>query len=190
MERPLVPLLCALISVITVGHLCRIADLPSIISLLLVLTLLLVASIKKSAELITILVILSSTLTGILDVNMYLYREPGADHIINYVDTEKLILEGRICENSELTPDRTELIVSASRLIGDDADTRIEGLILLNIEGRQGFKYGDAIRFATRLKVPHNFHNPGGFDYVKYLRYKEVTVRGTVCAPSCPPYLS
>jgi competence protein ComEC len=28
--------------------------------------------------------------------------------------------------------------------------------------------------------VPHNFQNPGGFDYVKYLRYKGVMVRGFI----------
>ena len=180
MERPLIPLLCALIAGITVGHLCRVADHPLIISLLLILILLLVASIKKSAILIAILVILSSLLLGILNVNLYLYQDPGAKHIINYVGREKLILEGIICENPESSPDRTALTVSASRLIGDDADTRVEGLILLNIEGRQEFKYGDSIRFRTRLKVPHNFQNPGGFDYAKYLRYKGVMVRGFI----------
>ena len=184
MERPLIPLLCAFITGITVAHLCRVADHPLVISLLLILMLLLAASIKKSAKLIAILVVLSSALLGILNVNQYLYREPGAKHIINYVGREKLILEGVICENPELSPDRTELTVSANRLIGNDADTRIEGLILLNVEGRQEFKYGDAIRFKTRLKVPHNFQNPGGFDYAKYLRYKGVMVRGFIGEPA------
>ncbi|MGA2330925.1 MAG: DNA internalization-related competence protein ComEC/Rec2 [Syntrophales bacterium] len=184
MERPLTPLLCAFIAGITVGHLCRVADPPLVISLLLILILLLAASIKKSVKLIAILVVLSSALLGILDVNQYLYREPTAKHIINYVGREKLILEGVICENPESSPDRTELIVSASRLLGDNADTKVEGLILLNVEGRQEFKYGDAIRFRTRLKVPHNFQNPGGFDYAKYLRYKGVMVRGFIKDPA------
>lgn len=52
--------------------------------------------------------------------------------------------------------------------------------MLLNVEGRREFKYGDVIRFKTRLKVPHNFQNPGGFDYVKYLRHKGVMVRGFI----------
>ncbi|MGD1152579.1 MAG: DNA internalization-related competence protein ComEC/Rec2 [Syntrophales bacterium] len=180
MERPLIPLLCAFIAGITVGHLCRVADPPLVISLLLILILLLAASIKKSAKLIAILVILLSLLLGILNVNIYLYQDTGAKHIINYLGKEKLILEGVICENPESSPDRTELTVSASRLVSDNADTRIEGLVLLNVEGRQEFKYGDAIRFKTRLKVPHNFQNPGGFDYVKYLRYKGVMVRGFI----------
>jgi competence protein ComEC len=184
MEQPLIPLLCAFAAGITAGHFCHVADLPLMISLLLVLILLLAASIKKSAKLIAILVILSSALFGILDVNQYLYREPDATHIINYVGREKLILEGVICESPDASPDRTELTVSANRLIGENADTRVEGLILLNVEGRREFKYGDAIRFTTRLKVPHNFQNPGGFDYAKYLRYKGVMVRGFIKDPA------
>ena len=180
MERPLIPLLCAFISGITTGHFCRIADTSLIISLLLALMLLLAASMKKLHKLIAILVIFSLFLLGILSINMHLYQDTGTKHIINYVGKEKLILEGVICENPELSPDRTELTVSATRLIRDNADTRVEGLVLLNVEGRQEFKYGDAIRFKTSLKVPHNFQNPGGFDYVKYLKYKGVTVRGFI----------
>jgi competence protein ComEC len=184
MEQPLIPLLCAFVAGITVGHFWRVADLPLMISLLIALVLLLAASIRKSAKPVAILVILASALFGILNVNQYLYLEPGAKHIINYVGRGKLILEGVISENPESSPDRTEIIVSANRLVGDNGDTRVEGLILLNVEGRQDFKYGDVIRFASRLKIPHNFQNPGGFDYTKYLRYKGVMVRGFIKDPA------
>lgn len=107
MERPLIPLLCALIAGTTVGHFYRVADPQLIISLLLALILLLAASIKKSHKLIAILVILSLSLLGILNVNLYLYRDFGGKHIVNYVGGEKLILEGTICENPESSPDRT-----------------------------------------------------------------------------------
>ena len=180
MGRPLIPLLCAFISGIMIGHFCRVSDTPLVTSLLLTFILLLTASIKKSEKLITALVVLSMLLLGILNVNMHLYHDTGAKHIVNYAGKDKLIIEGVICENPELSPDRTALTVSAGRLISDNADTPVEGLVLLNVEGRREFNYGDAIRFATRLKVPHNFQNPGGFDYVKYLRYKGIMVRGFI----------
>ena len=180
MERPLTPLLCAFISGITIGHFCRVGDTPLVISLLLILMLLLTASIKKSEKRITTLVIVSMFLLGILNVNLYLYQDTGTKHVSNYAGKDKLILEGVICENPEASPDRTALTVSACRLIRDNVDIPVEGLVLLNVEGRREFKYGDAIRFATRLKLPHNFQNPGGFDYVKYLRYKGIMVRGFI----------
>jgi competence protein ComEC len=31
------------------------------------------------------------------------------------------------------------------------------------------FRYGERIRFPAKLKLPRNFHNPGGFDYETYL---------------------
>ena len=62
MEQLLIPLLCAFVAGIAIGHFWRIADLPLLISLLLVLLLLLAASIKKSAKLIAILVILNQYL--------------------------------------------------------------------------------------------------------------------------------
>ncbi len=31
------------------------------------------------------------------------------------------------------------------------------------------FHYGDRIRFTTKLRLPHNFRNPGAFDYQAYL---------------------
>ena len=31
------------------------------------------------------------------------------------------------------------------------------------------FHYGERIRFPAKLKLPRNFHNPGGFDYETYL---------------------
>ncbi len=180
MQRPLIPLLCAFVVGIATGHYCRIADTALEISLLLTLVLLLIAAINRTEELIVVLVIVSLFFLGILNVNMYLYQDTRAEHVINYIGKEKVILEGVICENPETSPDRTELTVSARRLITDSEDISVEGLILLNVEGHQDFKYGDAIRFTTRLKAPHNFQNPGGFDYVRYLKYKGIMVRGFI----------
>jgi hypothetical protein len=130
MQRPLIPLLCAFISGITTGHFCRVADTTLEISVLVTLILLLAAAIKRTDRLIAILVILSLFLLGILNVNIYLYQDTSAKHIINYVGKEKLLLEGVICENPESSPDRTELTVSVNRLITDNEDIRVEGLIL------------------------------------------------------------
>ena len=36
-------------------------------------------------------------------------------------------------------------------------------------KSQQEFHYGDRIRLATKLRLPHNFRNPGSFDYQSYL---------------------
>ncbi|MFZ0240790.1 MAG: ComEC/Rec2 family competence protein [Desulfobacterales bacterium] len=37
-----------------------------------------------------------------------------------------------------------------------------------------GFDRGDRISFEGRLRQPRNFHNPGGFDYERYLAFQKV----------------
>jgi competence protein ComEC len=38
------------------------------------------------------------------------------------------------------------------------------------------FRYGERIRFPTKLYRPHNFRNPGAFDYVEYLTENGITL--------------
>lgn len=165
---------------ITIGNFYRIPDQPLIVSLLIILIIFLITSIKKSNKLITILTIISFVILGLLNINFCLYLDPGPKNIIHYITKEKVIVEGIVSENPQESADRTELIVSARRLIKDDSDIPIEGRILLSVADTQEINYGDFIRFTTRLRTPHSFHNPGGFDYEKYLKYRGVIVRGFI----------
>jgi competence protein ComEC len=44
------------------------------------------------------------------------------------------------------------------------------------------FRYGERIRFSTKLYRPHNFRNPGAFDYAGYLAENGITVLGSAKA--------
>ena len=39
--------------------------------------------------------------------------------------------------------------------------------------------YGDRIRFSSKLKLPHNFRNPGAFDYQGYLADRDIAALGS-----------
>jgi competence protein ComEC len=41
------------------------------------------------------------------------------------------------------------------------------------------FKYGDRLRFSAKLKLPHNFRNPGAFDYQGYLADNGIAALGS-----------
>ena len=43
----------------------------------------------------------------------------------------------------------------------------------------QTFHYGDRIRFLAKLKPPHNFRNPGAFDYEGYLADRGIAALGS-----------
>ena len=40
--------------------------------------------------------------------------------------------------------------------------------------------YGDRVRFPARLHLPHNYRNPGAFDYLAYLRSQGITATVSV----------
>src|SRR5580765_8067481 len=43
----------------------------------------------------------------------------------------------------------------------------------------QTFHYGDRIRFLAKLRPPHNFRNPGAFDYEGYLAGRGIAALGS-----------
>ena len=174
------PLLVSFILGITIGNFYRISNEPLLLSLLITLILLLITSIKKSDKLITVLTLISFTILGLLNINLYLYRDPGSTHIVHHVTKDKVTVEGIVSENPQEFPDRSELIVSAHRLMKDGSESPVDGRILLAVASDHEISYGDYIRFTARLRTPRSFYNPGGFDYEKYLKYRGILVRGSI----------
>lgn len=180
MARPIIPLLIALMAGITCSSLFSIPDTPIQASLVFVLLLILPIWIKTGRRILYPLLIFSFFLAGILGMNIDLYPHTGENHIINYAGTEKVYIEGMICDNPQVLSDRTELVVSPSRILKNGQYLPASGRLLLNIRETCVFHYGDVIRVSTRLRLPRNFGNPGGFDYERYLRFRRILVRGSV----------
>lgn len=44
-----------------------------------------------------------------------------------------------------------------------------------SVDAVHEFRYGERVRFSTKLYRPHNFRNPGAFDYQGYLAEKGIT---------------
>ncbi len=181
MERPLIPLLIALIAGITAGN---IVHLPDIVAVLLFLIFFIVFSlsiIKKWKRYIVCSLILSLFFLGVLNINLYLYQKPRNTDISLHTGKDKLTIEGLICKNPRVFPHKTFLVVSTTKIIKNGGSIPVNGKILLSVRhNKQHFKYGDFIRAKTRLKKPHNFNNPGGFDYERYLLYRGIKVRGYI----------
>jgi competence protein ComEC len=180
MTRPFLPLAAALAAGITCGNLNRIPDLPAQIGLTVILVMIpLFWSFKKNPP-VHLFLLFSMFLFGILNINLYLYPHVGDNHILNFINSEKISIEGMICENPQVTPDKSELVVSVSRILRDGSYLPVSGRVLLNVREPYTFHYGDYIRFHSRLRIPRNFQNPGGFDYEKYLRFRGILVRGFI----------
>ncbi|TSA47296.1 MAG: DNA internalization-related competence protein ComEC/Rec2 [Deltaproteobacteria bacterium] len=182
MTRPFLPLAAALMAGISCGNLFRISDLPVQLTLLIALTLTLLSRIwiKRKQIHFYLLLLLSIFLLGILTMNSYLHPSIVENHILRFIGDKKLSIEGMICENPQVSPEKTELVVSVSSILRDGSYLPVSGRVLLNIREPYPFRYGDFIRFHARLRIPRNFQNPGGFDYERYLRYRGILVRGFI----------
>ena len=183
MKQPLVPFLLSMMAGIILGNVIHIPDFPLTLCLLFTFIFLLPASLHRRKNVTTILLMTAFLIAGILHINLYLHRELGPNHIIHFAPGERVV-EGVIDENPEVSVDKTDITVAAVRIIRDEVSIPAEGLVLLSVKNRQVFKYGDYVRFKVRLKLPHNFGNPGGFDYEKHLRYKGIWVRGFISDPA------
>ncbi len=115
---------------------------------------------------------------GILEINLYLYPPIPANHIVHCIDGKKITAEGVISENPKVSPEKTYIVVSLSRMLEKGHYRNVSGKVLLSMNGQQPLRYGDFIRFHARLKKPRNFKNPGGFDYERGLRFRGILVRG------------
>jgi competence protein ComEC len=210
MPRPILPLVIALIAGTAVGYLLRLPDLPLLASLLLIFSFFFLALIKKRGGIILPLAACALFIIGILNINHSIYRLPEAGHVVYHISKEKLTIEGIIDEDPQESPDGKTLIVAVRAIvkeppwlvattkhenpplppfskggIGDlvfkDYYTPAEGLIMLSLPLPDvPLQYGDLIRARTRLRVPHNFQNPGSFDYAKQLRGRGILVQGRV----------
>jgi len=124
-------------------------------------------------------------LYGWLQMNVYLYQQPGNGHIVAHLRTDPVTVEGIIVESPLLFPEKTDLIISAHHLTDSKGDYfPVHGKIMLSFRGTKSFDYGDVVRVRTRLRKVRNFQNPGGFNYERYLRFQGILLRGSVADDS------
>ncbi len=185
MRRPVIPLLIALISGITAGNLVNIPGTLALVTLLATLAALFFSVASGRRGTAAFCLIISLFLLGILNINFYLHPYCDRDDITLHAGKERLTVEGLVCSPPRVSRDKTNLVINSTRIIRDGTATPVSGKILLSVKDSNNlFKYGNYIRARVKLKEPHNFNNPGGFDYKRYLLYRGIHLRGYVSKPS------
>jgi competence protein ComEC len=184
MQRPLLPLLIAVMGGISFGYVLEIPRMWLTAGLILGLVATLVGVWKGLKYLSMPAAMIVMFVLSILNVNLYLYEKPDPAHIVHHVGSDSLTVEGLISAPPQVLPDKTQLIVSSQQLRTRDTVIPVNGKILLNCVTDEPFRYGQIIRFKTKLKIPRSFHNPGGFDYERTLRFKGILVHGFINNPA------
>jgi len=124
-------------------------------------------------------------LLGILALQIALYPPGHQDHVRHFATGDRVIVEGTLTQPPEQSPRRVRLYVKTHTLVKNRRVIPTRGIVLLSLPQTDGsLRYGDRIRFATRLRRPTNFSNPGGFDYERYLAARHIWVTAFVKDPT------
>ncbi len=91
---------------------------------------------------------------------------------------------GVVSEQPVFTGRYTRLVVQARSMRIKGAGQETRGGVRLTVSGEtEGINKGDTVRFLGYLTSPHNFGNPGEFDYVRWLRARGIAAKGYVRSP-------
>jgi len=185
MQHPLLPLLGLFIGGIITGYH---MDIPLLISLpvsLGFLAGLFLSVLRGNRRYALSFLILSVVALGIFNIGLSMTPAPPERGVTPFLDGKQLTIEGIVRSSPEVWPHKTDLIVDIERIIDGKRYVTVTDRVLLSVGlTDRTFRYGDYIRARTRLRKPHNFNNPGGFDYRRFLSFRGIALRGSVNNPT------
>lgn len=166
MRDPLLAPLAAIATGILVSRFVpfEIRELLTVIAALFILTVLGLWHKARAAAAAACLIALvfAGTLTDVA-------HRPGPRPELDVEGREPVILAGCVVEPSVFTQDREQFLLE----LEPGARVRVN-LFLREGEQAPALNYGQRIELEARVRRPHNFVNPGNFDYVQYLARKNI----------------
>ncbi len=118
-------------------------------------------------------------------------------HVIHHADSRKWAVTGVVTDTPVIRPKRIQFTLAATGLKRGKKDFPVCGRIRVSLgdENTVRIRPGDRIQVTGHLKRVHGFHNPGGFNYERYLAFKKIWCRMWVSSrhliflerPAAPP---
>ena len=104
---------------------------------------------------------------------------------------QDLTIVGRIASLPDVTADRTRFLFAVEQTLDAGAPVPFQGRVRLSwYKDAPQLQAGERWRFRARLKPPHGFLNPGGFDYERWLFRQQVKATGYVRTQDKPQQLA
>jgi competence protein ComEC len=97
------------------------------------------------------------------------FRQPPSPPQLNAEDGETVLLEGCVVEPPIFHQGRERFVLE----IAPAARVRVS-LLVDDPKQIPELKYGQRMEVAAKVRRPHNFQNPGAFDYVRYLERQQI----------------
>lgn len=121
---------------------------------------------------------------GLFTVQAILYPALSSHHISNYISGHKVTLKAKVTGFTKHYTGRSKIQVDCKIIqIPPNLNQKVTGTVLLTVYGKGELpQFGDMIRIETKLKPFRNFANPGGFDYVTFMKLKQIHAAGYASA--------
>jgi competence protein ComEC len=178
LKSPFLPLTLALIIGILIGG--HIPLVISVVALCLLLSLCLLFCRHRTfaAQLLALTVLIA---LGALLIHLRLHPFIPPHHISKLPDRHKVVLTGTIYRPPQRDVKKIVFYLRTDGVSRGDTVTPATGRIRITInDPLVPVRYGYRIRLQTKLYRPHNFRNPGAFDYEGYLQREGVLITGYV----------
>ncbi len=112
---------------------------------------------------------------GYLSLQPWMAPRFPPHHIIHFTGQQKWHITGTVVSRPVPRTNRLNFLMTVERIEAAGVSRPVTGRIRVTAIGTNcGFFRGDRISFESRIREPHNFNNPGGFDYKRYLAFQEV----------------
>jgi competence protein ComEC len=97
------------------------------------------------------------------------YHRPPPPPRLDAEDGELLMLSGCVVEPSAFSPDREQFTLEL------EPGARARATLAIKPgDSPPTLEYGQRVKFAAMVRRPHNFGNPGAFDYERYLARQDI----------------
>ena len=112
---------------------------------------------------------------GYLSLQPWMAPNFPPHHIIHFTGQQKWHITGTVVSRPVTRTNRLNFLMMVERIEAAGVSRSVTGRIRVTVIGTGcGFWRGDRISFESRIREPHNFNNPGGFDYKRHLAFQEV----------------
>jgi competence protein ComEC len=112
-------------------------------------------------------ILLALLFTGALTESLH---RPAPPPTIDASSKEVMLLEGCVVEPSVFSATREQFTL--------ELDPGARARVSMNVDDDaqlQRLSYGQRVEIEARIRVPHNYNNPGSFDYAHYLARRKIS---------------
>jgi competence protein ComEC len=175
LRNPLIPAVVALAAGILSAHL---LDFSTRESALALTALIIFAIAATSSWLTKSTALLAVFFTGALTESLH---RPGPAPTIDASSKEIVILEGCVVEPTVFSQDREQFTL--------ELDPGARARVSFNLDDDaipQRLDYGQRVEIEARIRPPHNYNNPGSFDYSLFLARQKIYWTASIARHTTP----